>query len=468
LELKGEITNMSENINDKNEKINDISDNVNDINENIIEGENSNSNEVVSDSYENNSEVIEESIMVNVPNEEVEVKENEEVYMALGNTDFVEVKSEEVKKKGGMRNRIASYILVGAICSTLAGVGSSIATINMMKDTSSSNTVATSKVTTAKSSSDGKAKLIADSGTESLSVVEIAKKVSPSVVAISTSASATTKSGWQTTPTEGVGTGIIFSEDGYVLTNYHVISGAQNIKVMLSDGKEVSAKVVNYDAAADVAVIKLAENTKVPGVAQFGDSDALEVGESVVAIGNPLGKEFIGSVTAGVVSAVNRQVNIENKDLKFIQTDAAINPGNSGGPLVNSKGQVIGINTAKIRQEGVEGLGFSIPINSVNPKMDSLVKPILKIGISCKDITEEASKEYNIPVGVYVSEIQKASAAEKAGIMPGDIIVQFDGQKVKTVEELNKLKGTHKASDVVKIELVRNSKTIKLDLTLSE
>lgn len=477
LELKGETTNMNENINDKNEKINDISENVNDINENIndevneniIEGESSNSNEIISDSYENNSDVIEENIIANVPNEEIERKQSEEDYIALGNTDFVEVKSEEVKKnKGGMRNRIASYILVGAICSTLAGVGASFATINMMKDTGSSDTVATSKVTTAKSSSDGKAKLIADSGTESLSVVEIAKKVSPSVVAISTSASATTKSGWQTTPTEGVGTGIIFSEDGYVLTNYHVIGGAQNIKVMLSDGKEVSAKVVNYDAAADVAVIKLAENTKVPGVAQFGDSDALEVGESVVAIGNPLGKEFIGSVTAGVVSAVNRQINVENKDLKFIQTDAAINPGNSGGPLVNSKGQVIGINTAKIRQEGVEGLGFSIPINSVNPKMESLVKPILKIGISAKDITEEISKQYNIPVGIYVSEIQKSSAAEKAGIMPGDIIVQFDGQKVKTVEELNKLKGTHKASDVVKVELVRNSKTIKLDVTLSE
>ncbi len=155
-----------------------------------------------------------------------------------------------------------------------------------------------------------------------------------------------------------MGTGIIFSEDGYILTNYHVISGAQNIKVMLSDGKEVSAKVINYDAAADVAVIKLAENTKVPGVAEFGDSDMLEVGESVVAIGNPLGKEFIGSVTTGIVSAVNRQVSIENKDLKFIQTDAAINPGNSGGPLVNSKGQVIGINTAKIASRRGRRIGF--------------------------------------------------------------------------------------------------------------
>ena len=196
--------------------------------------------------------------------------------------------------------------------------------------------------------------------------------------------------------------------------------------------------------------------------------DMLEVGESVVAIGNPLGKEFIGSVTTGVVSAVNRQVSIENKDLKFIQTDAAINPGNSGGPLVNSKGQVIGINTAKIGQEGVEGLGFAIPINTVNPKMENLIKPVLNIGISCRNITEDISKEYNIPVGVYISQIKEFSAAQKAGITPGDIITQFDGKKIKTVEEINKLKATHKAGDIVKAELVRNGKTIKISLTLSE
>ena len=113
-------------------------------------------------------------------------------------------------------------------------------------------------------------------------------------------------------------------------------------------------------------------------------------------------------------------------------------------------------------------MGFAIPINTVNPKMENLIKPILKIGISCRDITEDISKEYNIPVGVYISQIQEFSAAEKAGIMPGDIITQFGGQKVKTVEEINKIKGTHKAGDVVKVELVRNGKTIKLDLTLSE
>jgi len=441
--------------------------NNNESSENIFVSEGNNSNENMKDYYENTNDEVNENPMENVPNDELQEKQSETMPLALENNNYTEIKDEKVEKnKGGMRKRIVSYIIVGVICSTLGGVASGIVTMNMMKNTS---TTSAPKVTSTKGSSDGKTKLITTNSTENLSVPQIVKKVSSSVVAISTKISnGNSGFGWQTAPQEGVGTGIIFSEEGYILTNYHVISGAQNIKVMLSDGKEVSAKVINYDAAADVAVIKLTENTKVPGVAEFGDSDMLEVGESVVAIGNPLGKEFLGSVTSGVVSAINRQVSVENKDLKFIQTDAAINPGNSGGPLVNSKGQVIGINTAKINETGVEGLGFAIPINTVNPKMENLIKPILKIGISCRDITEDISKEYNIPIGVYISQIQEFSAAEKAGIMPGDIITQFGGQKVKTVEEINKIKGTHKAGDVVKVELVRNGKSIKIDLTLVE
>ncbi|MCB2311221.1 trypsin-like peptidase domain-containing protein [Clostridium tagluense] len=424
--------------------------------------ENNNWGENMNDSQEN----INTEQNVNVTKDVLSEKQGETLRLQLEDTKYTEINDKNVKKdKGGMRKRIVSYIIVGAICSTLGGVGSAVVTMNMMKNASTTNTPQTTATTVA---SNSKAKLIPASSTENLTVPEIVKKVSPAVVAISTnSTSVSSALRGQGTQPEGVGTGMIFSEDGYILTNYHVISGAQNIKVMLSDGREVSAKIVNYDAAADVAVIKLANGTKVPGVAQFGDSDKLEVGESVVAIGNPLGKEFLGSVTTGIVSAVNRQVSIENKDLKFIQTDAAINPGNSGGPLVNTKGQVIGINTAKIGQEGVEGLGFAIPINTVNPKMDALIKPILNIGISCRDITADISKQYNIPVGVYVSQIKEFSAAEKAGIAPGDIIVQFDGKKIKTVDELNKIKGTHKAGDVVKVELVRDSKTIKVNLTLS-
>jgi len=468
---------MNENNNDDSNGINetneinqtneDMNNNENEINsENKIANENNNAGENINYSQEN----VNEDSKENVPKDHLSEKQSETLPIQLGSTNYTEINDKKVKKDhGGMRKRIASYIIVGAICSTLGGVGSGIVIMNMMKNTSSTATTTTPKAIATKSTSDAKAKLITTNSTENLSTPEIVKKVSPSVVAISTNSSSVSSevSGQDATP-EGVGTGIIFSKDGYILTNYHVISGAQSIKVMLSDGKEVSAKIINFDAEADVAVIKLADNTVVPGVAEFGDSDMLEVGESVVAIGNPLGKELIGSVTTGIVSAVNRQVSIENKDLKFIQTDAAINPGNSGGPLVNSKGQVIGINTAKISVTGVEGLGFAIPINTVNPKMENLVKPMLNIGISCRDVTTEIAKRNNIPVGVYISQIKEFSAAEKAGIVQGDIITQFDGKNIKTVAEINKIKGTHKAGDVVKVELNRDGKTVKLNLTLSE
>jgi len=428
-----------------------MNENNNETNENIIDSDNDNSSENINNMGNENT-------TINVPDDEYKEKQSQTRASVLENNNYTNINDKKVKD--GMRKRIVSYIIVGVICSTLGGVGSAIVTINIMNNAS---TTAITKV-----ASTANAKLITNSSTQDLSVPEIVKKVSSSVVAISTkSSSVSSDVSGQTSEQEDVGTGIIFNKNGYILTNYHVISGAQNVKVTLSNGKEVSAKVINYDAAADVAVIKLADNTKVPGVAEFGDSDMLQVGEPVVAIGNPLGKEFLGSVTTGVVSAVNRQISIENKNLKFIQTDAAINPGNSGGPLVNSKGQVIGINTAKIGQEGVEGLGFSIPINTVNPKMETLIKPILNIGISCRDITQDISKEYNIPVGVYISQIQEFSAAEKSGIRAADIITKFDGKKIKTVEEINKIKATHKAGDVVKIELVRSGKTIKINLTLS-
>ena len=426
-------------------------------------------NKNINDS-ENNNKGINEDYTVEIPSSGYKENQTESSASVVEDNNHADKNDELVKKdNGGMRKRIVTYIIIGVICSTLGGVGSAIVTMNIMKNTGSGVTTNAKVPTNTKVSTNPSAKLITTNSTENLTVPEIVKKVSSSVVAISTdSSSVNVDVSGQSSQQEGVGTGIIFNENGYILTNYHVISGATNMKVKLSNGKEVSAKVVNYDAAADVAVIKLAANTKVPGIAEFGDSDMLQVGESVVAIGNPLGKEFIGSVTTGVVSAVNRQVSIENKDLKFIQTDAAINPGNSGGPLVNSKGQVIGINTAKIGEAGVEGLGFAIPINTVNPKMENLIKPILNIGISCRDITQEISKEYNIPVGVYISQIKEYSAAEKSGLLAADIITKFDGQKIKTVAEINKIKATHKAGDVVKIELVRNKKTIKINLTLSE
>lgn len=304
---------------------------------------------------------------------------------------------------------------------------------------------------------------------EALSVTEVVKKVGPAVVGVST----TTKVNYgifsEGIP-GGMGSGFIISEEGYVLTNYHVIQGAQSVKVILSDGTEVNAKVVNYDAQQDLAVVKITDNVKVPGVVELGDSDSLQAGEQVVAIGNPLGKEFLGSVTTGIISAVNREIAIEGKTIKYLQTDAAINPGNSGGPLLNSKGQVIGINTAKIKTEGVEGIGFSIPINNVKSRLTALSKPILRIGIAGRDITQDIAKKNKLPEGEYILivDVQEFSPAEKAGLKPGDMITKFDGKKVKTVDEINKIKETHKAGDVVKVEITRDAKDITLELTLSE
>ncbi|WP_097026868.1 S1C family serine protease [Clostridium peptidivorans] len=301
-----------------------------------------------------------------------------------------------------------------------------------------------------------------------LSVPEVVKKVSPAVVSVSTK-SIVRQWGRDFGVQEGIGSGFIINNEGYVLTNYHVISGAQQVRIIFNDGKVVNAKIINYDSAQDIAVVKIDGNVKVPGIVELGDSDKVEVGESVVAIGNPLGKEFIGTVTRGIISATNRGVEVEKgRTQSFLQTDAAINPGNSGGPLINTLGQVIGINTAKITEQGVEGIGFSIPINTVKQRLTALTKPVLKIGIGAVGITNEISKSEGIPTGVYVKEVSPKSPAEKAGIKVNDLITKFDGKTVTSIEEINVIKEAHKAGDVVKVEILRNKKNITANLTLSE
>lgn len=307
-------------------------------------------------------------------------------------------------------------------------------------------------------------------GNEGLTLPEVVSRVEPAVVGVATkSVSTDVLFGKQVQ--EGIGSGVIISEDGYILTNYHVIKGAQQVKVILQDGdnsKEVNAKVVNYDQVRDIAIVKITdEGVKMPGVAELGDSDQLRKGQQVIAIGNPLGKEFSGTVTSGIVSSVNRELAVDEsgKTLKYIQTDAAINQGNSGGPLINARGEVIGINTAKIGGTGVEGMGFSIPINEIKPKMQSLMKPILKIGIGIRDINEQIAKENKLPVneGVLVLQVDEFSPAEKAGIRIYDIITSFDGKKVSKLEDINEIKGKKNSGDVVKVEVLRMNSDGKYD-----
>jgi serine protease Do len=375
------------------------------------------------------------------------------------------------KKRSGFNKKIFSYVMVGVICTTIGGVASGFASLYVLpktdffKNTPFYQQLAGQEKTTGSTLNDFHPTSLA-AEQNALTVADIAAKVGPAVVGVSTKTKTANNFFGGSGVSEGMGSGIIINEEGYVLTNYHVVQGAQEVKIIFSNGKEVSAKVINYDQEFDVAVVKITEDVKMPAVAELGDSATLKVGESAVAIGNPLGKDFLGSVTTGVISAVNRKLD-EGK-ISYIQTDAAINQGNSGGPLVNSRGQVIGINTAKIGQSGVEGLGFAIPIDDVKGKITNLSKPVLRVGITAQDITEQLSKQYNFPVGVYIKEIQDFSPAEKAGLKPGDIITKFDGEKIKSVDEINKIKTRHQNGDIVKVEINRDGKVKELELKLTE
>ena len=306
-------------------------------------------------------------------------------------------------------------------------------------------------------------------GGKELNVTQIAEKVGPAVVGILSKQSVNTWFG--VTEQQGSGSGIIISHDGYIITNSHVIEGATSFKVVLSSGDEYDAVVVGQDVKTDLAVIKINE-TGLP-TAELGKSSELKVGELAVAIGNPHGLEFQGSVTAGVISALNRTMNVEGRQYTLVQTDAAINPGNSGGPLVNKYGQVIGINTVKLSYSDTEGMGFAIPIDVAAPIVDELInkgyvtgRP--QIGISTRDITESMASYYKMPIGVYILEISPGSGAEAAGLMIGDIVVTADDKTVATTDELNDIKDTHKAGEIIKLGIVRSGKPMTVNVKLGE
>lgn len=371
----------------------------------------------------------------------------------------------------GTGKKIASYVLTAFAASIIGGAIVGTAAVLVLPKTDYFNHMISKASATAytKGGLLGKPALLASEPGE-LTIPEIAKKVGPAVVGVSSKSitDSTYGFGWPFVPQEqeSMGSGIIFSADGYVVTNYHVVDGAQTVKVIFNNGKEVNAKVVNYDATADIAVIKITDNVPMPGIAEFGDSDQVEVGETAVAIGNPLGKDLLGTVTAGIISAKNREIDVDGRKLNLLQTDAAINNGNSGGPLVNSLGQVIGINTVKMEETGVEGLGFAIPINTVKPKIQELIKPILKIGITPQNVTDQIAKQYDLPVGVYVVDVQDFSPAQRAGIKPGDVIVKLAGETVKSVNDINTIKAKYKAGDIIKVEVSRDGGTIDLDMKL--
>lgn len=293
---------------------------------------------------------------------------------------------------------------------------------------------------------------------------EVFKKVAPSVVIVSTKG--LMQNGYIPQEVEGIGSGFIINEEGDILTNYHVVEGAQEVTVTLSTGKEYKAKVVNYDQNQDVALIRMQGDFKVPAVAELGDSAKVTPGEEVIAIGTPLSKDFAQTVTKGVVSAIGRTVTTKTgNQVNLIQTDTAINPGNSGGPLVNAEGKVIGINTLKLAG-GTEGIGFAIPIDEVKAKLDILSKQKVSLGVKVKNIDKALSKEYDIPEGIYIAEVDDFSAAQKAGLKPGDVIVKVDGKDTKTFDKLSEVLNTKTSGDTIKVTFIRDGKIKTTDVAL--
>jgi serine protease Do len=297
--------------------------------------------------------------------------------------------------------------------------------------------------------------------------IPVAKKLLPSIVAISVIGSEQNYFG-RSYQTEGTGSGIIIdSSKGYIVTNNHVIEGASQITVILNSGKKLSASLVGRDSQTDLAVIKVSGSNLT--AAKLGDSSKLQVGELAIAIGSPMGTEYAGSVTSGIISGLNRKVSVGDKNMNLIQTDAAINPGNSGGALVDPNGEVIGINSLKLVEDTAEGMGFAIPINEAKPIIQELIKNKKisrpSLGISGEDITQEIADAYDVPVGVHVLQTVANSGAQSAGLNTYSIITKVDGKVVKTTDELANIVSKHKIGDTVKIE-VYNVK-IKAKTTIS-
>lgn len=320
----------------------------------------------------------------------------------------------------------------------------------------------------------GASTVLFNDGKKALSVTEIAKLVGPSCVGVINKAKLQPQryydpfSGryyyYQTGEElvkQGSGSGIIISTDGYIVTNQHVIADATEITIILNTGDEYVATVVGSDSKSDLAVLKI--NASGLTAAVLGDSSQVEVGDLAVAIGNPLGQELAGTVTSGVISAVNRKMTVDNRSYNLLQTDAAINPGNSGGALVNKYGEVIGINSIKMSETGVEGIGFAIAISEAKPIIDDLMNSGYVSGRSLIGVTLTESRN-----GLTVYSVSAGSGAEKAGIKEGDLIVKADGKAVNTSDAINEIRDSKKPGDYITLTVIRNGELTDISVQLTE
>ena len=298
-----------------------------------------------------------------------------------------------------------------------------------------------------------------------LSLQQIYNKSIPSVVSISCTAYGSASSG----------TGVVLTKNGYIVTNYHVVENATEIFVTFHDETRLQAALVGADAVSDLAVLVVSAEDLIP--AELGNSNSLRVGDSVAAIGDPLGEQLRGTMTDGIISAINRDITTGGRTMTLIQTNAALNSGNSGGPLLNCYGQVIGINTMKIGDTmstaGVEGLGFAIPSATVKEVVDQLIqqgyvsgRPAL--GFQCEELSIFYQMYYRLPEGLYITEVTEGSNAAYTGIQKGDILLALDGIRVTDVDSLNTILYGHQTGDSVSAVLYRKGRQYSVTLVLGE
>jgi len=305
-------------------------------------------------------------------------------------------------------------------------------------------------------------------------IINALEKVSKNVVNIA-SVRMVTDQLFRVFPVEGVGSGIIIDNQGHILTNYHVVDHARRLKVTLNDGKTFNAKVIGTDKLTDLAVLQIENHDNnnvfdfIPSI-EFGNSDSLRVGQIVIAIGNPFGLTGGPTVTTGIISSLNRNIEFEEGILELVQTDAAINPGNSGGPLVNTNGEVIAINTAKIPY--AHGIGFAVPVNTAKTILQELIqdgkvnRPWL--GVSTINITNRIARYYRLPTneGALVVKVEEYSPAADAGIRPGDIIEEVDERRIEEITDLSSRIKKKKAKENTLLSLNRYGRRFNISVTL--
>ena len=410
-------------------------------------------------------------------------------YPYSDSTDVVIYDNSNSKKKDKKNRKPKTWVV--AVSSALAA---SIFTVGItfgvqalsggnvpLLDTTTAGTTAAN--TNGSGSSSGSATTTAytdESGKEVLTVPEIAAKVGPAVVGVINKTTVTTQQYWDPwsgryyysqdptqdnneTVEQGSGSGIIISEDGYIVTNQHVIDGATEVDVILNTGTTYTAEIIGQDEKTDLAVLKTTPENETLKVPVHGDATTEHVGKLAVSIRKPVGMEFAGSVTAGIVSAVNRTMTIDNRTYNLIQTDAAINSGNSGGALINQYGEVIGINSVKLSSSDVEGMGFAIAISEAKPIINDLMqsghvtgRPLVGISIS------------ETRYGLFISGISEGSGAEAAGLQVNDMILEVDGQAVSSTSEINEIRDEKKPGDYLTFKILRDSNTMEISVQLTE